>query len=81
MKQGDPHGSLSGFTDGAAVAAAVTVVADVVEDNPTSNVLLVDGAPRSSGFIVSTDGLHTVSAEVTDCAGQTASASGTCQRQ
>jgi hypothetical protein len=69
----DPAITISGVSDGAYYNSSVQPIVSIVEANPGSSLILLDGASYS-GNIVSGEGAHSLHAEVTDLAGNTAKA-------
>lgn len=57
--------------DGACLGAPAVIDFDVVDAHPEQLSAVLDGAPISSGAVVSTDGAHTLRIEATDACGRT----------
>lgn len=70
-----PRISFSDVEDGATYYGSVIPIVEVVEGNLISSVVLLDGAPYSSGTAITSIGPHTIAVEAGDLAGNVASAS------
>lgn len=61
--------AISGVTDGLVTTSSVAIAVVVTEPNPGTVVTTVDGAPFTSGDVVSSEGAHLLRVVATDAAG------------